>query len=270
MAFNAAGASGVQSTYGQGNGLGTIYQYGHQTPLGPYTGLPVAKPGGGTTGTASSSGSSGPTAAAQTFLNGVLSGDKLPYSPDRINQMYSQASDMNASAEGALNDRMDMTAAAGGASANDPSRQGAKLNTMAKRQTANSTAKRDINQTATGANFDSQMRAAGMLEESRRQSEALQAGMQRTAMGYMPWSQGGGGQSQSTPGSYVGGYGGNAYTNQTDGRGNGEQSQTGYNQWRDDYRKTDQWEADRASAMAALNKPKKPYPVASDGYYELE
>lgn len=232
MAFNPAQGSGQQTTYSQGNGLGTIYQYGHQTPYGPFTGLPVAGAPGATGGTSTSTATSGPTGAAQTFLNGVLSGDKLPYSPDRINQMYSQASDQNASAEGALNARQDQTAAAGGASASDPSRNGAKLNTMAARQTANATSKRDINQTATGANFDSQLKAASMLEESRRQSEALAAGVQRQAMGYMPWNQGGGGgaQQQQSGGGY--GYTSNDSSNRLDPASNGAGPHSTYTDYR--------------------------------------
>lgn len=259
------------NTQSQFGSVGTIYQYGHQTPYGPYTGMPGTTGGaGGTGGSGSSSSSSGPTGEAQKFLNGVLSGEKMPYSPDRVNQMYSQASDQNAAAEGALQGQIASNAAAGGSSATDPSLKGAQLGAMAKRQSMNSTAKRNINETATGANFSAQMQAAGMLEQSRMQSEQLQAQIQQRALGYMPWNQGGGGGEQSRPSQFVGGYGGNAYTNQTDGRGDGEQTQTGYNQWRDDYRQTDQWQSDYNSAMSQLNKPKKPYPVASDGYYELE
>lgn len=178
-------------------GLGTVYQYGHQLPYGPYTGLPKAPgapgaaSGGG--GSSTSTSTTGPTGQAQTFLNGVLSGDKLPFSPAVRTGMLSQQSDMNAAAESALTGRMDANAAVGGAGANDPSLQGGKLGAMAKRQTANSTAKRDIDTQAEGANFDAQLRAASMLEESRRQSEALAAGVQKTAMGYMPWNQQGGG-----------------------------------------------------------------------------
>ncbi len=212
------------NTQSQAGGLGTIYQYGHQTPYGPYTGMQGTMGGaGGTGGSGSSSSSSGPTGAAQAFLGGVLSGDKMPYSPDRVSQMYSQASDQNASAESALQGQIASNAAAGGSSATDPSLKGAQLGAMAKRQSANSTAKRDINQTATGANFNAQMQAAGMLEQSRMQSEQLQAQITQRAMGYMPWNQsGGGGGGQSRPSQFVGGYGGNPYTNPSDPYGDGE------------------------------------------------
>lgn len=264
--------SGNTGRLGTPGRLGPIYQYGSALPYGPYTGLPGA--GGNRTGTSSSSASSGPTAAAQTFLNGVLSGNTLPYSPDRVTQMKSQASDTNAAGEAALNRQLDNQAAAGGASWNDPSRTGAKMNTMARRQTANQTSNRDIQETATGANFDAQLRAASMLEESRRQSEALQAGVQRTALGYMPWSQGGGGGTPS-PSQFVTGYTSNASSNYTDATGNGEaqpwqqsrsqpESLTERNRrlrmeaYRDRIAR-EQWEGASGS-----------YPVASDGYYEMQ
>lgn len=217
------GAQLNTNTQQQAGGLGTIYQYGHQLPYGPYTGMQGTMGGSAPSGGSSSaSASSGPSAAGQQFLSGVLDGSKLPYSPDRVNAMYSQASDQNAAAEGALQGQIASNAAAGGASASDPSLKGAQLGAMAHRQSANATAKRDINQTATGANFDAQMRAAGMTEQSRMESERLQAQIAQRAMGYMPWSQGGGGGGQSRPSSFVGGYGGNRYTNPYDPNGDGE------------------------------------------------
>lgn len=189
----------VSGSYGRPTSagrMGPIYQYGSALPYGPYSGLPRAStaPGaGGRTGTSTTTASSGPTAEAQQFLNQVLTGQQLPFSPERITQMKSAASDRNAAGEAALNSRIDQTAAMGGASATDPSLQGARLNTMARRQTANQTAARDIEEGAAGANFDAKMRAAGMLEQSRMQSEALQNQLSQRALGYMPWSQGGGG-----------------------------------------------------------------------------
>lgn len=185
-----------QSTYG--SGLGTVYNYGSGNPYGPYAGLAKAPglPGSGSssgTGSSTSTSTSGKTPEAQTFLNSVMSGQALPYSPDRVNRLKSEAGDVNAAAEGALNEQINSNAAVGGASATDPSLTGARLNTMARRQTANQTAGRGIDEVAEGANFDAKLRAASMLEQSRMQSEALQAQMSQKAMSYMPQQYGGGG-----------------------------------------------------------------------------
>lgn len=189
--------TGTQSTYG--SGLGGIYQYGYANPYGPYSGLQKAggaQTGGGTPtygGGSTTTSRSGPTPTAEAWMNDVLAGKNLPFSPFAKSQMLSQQSDMSAAAEGARNQQMMGAAAMGGASASDPSLQGARMSNMAARQTQNQTAARDIDAQAYQANFGAQMDAASMLNQNAMNREAFQNGMQRTALGFMPWNQRGGG-----------------------------------------------------------------------------
>lgn len=192
MAFNAAEQSGYQSTYG--GGLGNIYQYGNAMPAGPYSFLnkPTAA---GASGASGGSATSTSGTGAEAWLNDVLSGKNLPFSPFAQQQMLSQQSDMNAAAEGAQNQQLDNVAAAGGASANDPSRQSAKAGNMARRQTANATSARDISTKASTANFGAQADAASQLNQNQLTREGFQHGQQNQALGFMPWNQGGGQRS---------------------------------------------------------------------------
>lgn len=187
MAFNAAEQSGYQSTYG--GGLGSIYQYGHAMPAGPYSFLPQ-KPGkptaAGASGATSSSGGGG---AGEDFFKSVLTGGAMPFSPTAKAGMVSHASDMNAAAEGANNQRLDNNAAAGGASATDPSFQAAKLGNQAQRQTANQTAVRDIDTQAETQNFNAQMNAADALNRNQMSREAFANGQSSQAMSFLPFNQ---------------------------------------------------------------------------------
>jgi hypothetical protein len=186
--FNAA-AGNRQSTYSSPS-LGGIYQFGRATPYGPYTGLPRANSVGGTS--TSTTATSGPTNAAESWLNDVIAGKNLPFSPFAQQQMLSQQSDMNAAAEGAQNQQLQNQAAVGGASASDPSFKAGQAANMAHRQTANTTAARDISTRANQANFGAQMDAAGQLNQNAITREGFQRGLQNTALGFMPWNQGGG------------------------------------------------------------------------------
>lgn len=254
-------------------GMGPIYQYGAAMPYGPYSTLGRAGGTGGSTGSSSGSSSSesGKTPEARTYLNQVISGEKLPYSPDRVNRLKSEAGDVNAAAESSLANRMASQAAVGGVSANDPSFQGGLMNLQARRQTANQTSSRGIDETAEGANFDAQMRAASMLEQSRMQSEALAAQVSSKAMGYMPWSGGGGGSS-SGGNNFTGGTGIAEYQNARLGdfkepadSGPQPMSLTERNrQAREQAYRTRL--ADEAYAASGAGA----YPVADDGYYEYQ
>lgn len=192
----AIGRAPVRSTtYGQ-------YNY-YSTPQ--TIGRPV---GGGTAGGMTGSGSrGGSNPAAESFYNDVLSGKQLPFSPFAKSQMLSQQSDMSAAAEGARNQQMYGAAAAGGASANDPSMKAAALSNMAARQTQNQTAARDIDTAAYQANFGAQMGAANQLNanamarEQWAQQAASGAGV---GMPFSPWGSGQSGGGGSTPSNTVG------------------------------------------------------------------
>lgn len=198
MAFNAAGASGYQSTYG--SGLGNIYQYGAQNPSGPMLGL--NKPQGGAGGLASST---KPTSesVAQKYLTGTVQGQNAPYNPAAINSQYSQASGMNAAAETAQNNRLNETAAAGGASANDPSAVAARSQNMAMRQGANQRAMGQIESQASMANQQAQQQAASTLLGSEDRNSALDKGhgaqAQQAALSYL---YGGGGGASKGPNNF--------------------------------------------------------------------
>lgn len=164
---------------------GPIKQFGYENPNGPYGG------GGGGTG----SGSSGPTNAASQWYEGVMKGDNLPYSPFAVKNLESQATDMNAAAEGARNEQMTGQAAANGASASDPSMQGAKMNSMARRQTDNTQAVNDIQSKANQANFSAQADAAAHMTQMKLAYDEM---ANSNAMRYSPF--GSGGRSQSPQG----------------------------------------------------------------------
>jgi hypothetical protein len=110
--------------------------------------------------------------------------------------MVSRASDMTAAAEGANNQRTASVAAAGGASANDPSYQAAQLANQANRQTANQTAVRDIDTETEKANFGAEAEAANALNQNamQRESYAHQQANQANnqAMSFLPWNASGG------------------------------------------------------------------------------
>jgi hypothetical protein len=233
--FNAQGSrpgSAYQANYGAG--LGGIQQFGYGNPYGPYYGLQKPgqnKPGQGASGGGGSTttATSGPTASAEAWMNDVLAGKNLPFSPFQKSQMLSQQSDMSAAAEGARNQQLMGNAAMGGASAGDPSLNAARMSNMAARQAQNQTAARDIDVQANTANFGAQMDAASQLNQNAMNREAFQNGMQRTALGFMPWAQGGGGGGQSGGNNFGGNvqntgfmqFGHNAYTNAKDPTGAG-------------------------------------------------
>lgn len=185
------GNASRQQAYG--SGLGGIQQFGYANPYGPFSGLQRATTGGTTapmgSGGSTTTSSSGPTPTAEAWMNDVLAGKNLPFSPFAKSQMLSQQSDMSAAAEGARNGQMMGAAAMGGASASDPSLQGARMSNMAARQAQNQTAARDIDVQANTANFGAQMDAASMLNQNAMNREAFQNGVQRTALGFMPWNQ---------------------------------------------------------------------------------
>ena len=176
---------------------GPIMQYGYQNPYGPpgmRTNLSAQNPTGNNAGS-SGSGSSGPTNAASSWYNGVLSGTNLPYSPFAKTNLESKATGMNAAAETARNQTMVGNAAANGASASDPSMQGAKLNSMAHRQTDNANSVQDIESQANQANFAAQANAAAHLSQTQLAYDEM---ANSNAMRYSPFGQGGGGSSRGS------------------------------------------------------------------------
>ena len=195
--------SGHQSTYG--SGLGTIYQYGHANPYGPYYGL--NKPQANKPQTSASGSSSTSTGAgAEGFLQGVVSGQNLPYSPFAQNQMMGQQADMAAAAEQAQLQQINEGAVLGGASATDPSLQGARRQAMSSRQNQNLQSQRDISSRATQANFAAQMDAARALQQAQMTREGWQQQSQGNALSFMPWNQPYQYQ-QNRPQSYINFYG---------------------------------------------------------------
>lgn len=184
MAWNAAEQSGYQSNYG--SGLGTIYQFGHQTPMGPYSSLQ----GEGATSSSTIKPTGGANPADQ-WLTDVMNGKNLPFGPAQQAAQLTQQTDMNAAAEHARNGQMEANAAAGGASATDPSFAGAKAANFARRQTDNSRAAGNIASQAGSANFGAQANAAGQLSQNAMQREGWQQQNANQAMGFMPWNQGG-------------------------------------------------------------------------------
>lgn len=176
---------GRQMNYG--SGLGNIYQYGAANPYGPYYSMQRA---GGTQGTpgGKSTTTSGGSGGGDDFLRGVVSGQNLPYSPFAQNQMMGQQTDMTAAAEAANLQALNEGAAAGGASANDPSLSNARRGLQSERQNQNLQAQRAISAQANQQNFAAQMDAARALQQSQLTREGWQQSNQQAALGYMPWN----------------------------------------------------------------------------------
>lgn len=208
-------------------GLGKpISQFGYdpngQPSLGPYsflstqnlysgiTGAGNARPGSTGQSTTTSTTTPGPN-PAEGWLQGVLDGKELPYSPTTTGAMLSGQSDMNGAAESAQNAAMASRAAAGGASAFDPSFAAGKAATMARRQTANQTAKRDIDAKAGTANFGAKLDAAGLLSNNaltrELASQRTQQSNMNAALQFMPWNQPGGysqpGRMNANAGNFI-------------------------------------------------------------------
>lgn len=153
--------------------------------------------------TSSTSMSFGPNAEGAAFYHDVLSGNKLPYDQATQDSIYSTSADMASQAEGANNQRSTEAAVRGGASANDPSRQGALLANQAMRQSQTQQAKRDITTKANTANFGAQMDAAAGSSQLSMEQQRLELERQRMAMGAMSgYGGGGGGGSSRKPATY--------------------------------------------------------------------
>ncbi len=163
-------------------------------------------PVGGPAGGGQSGGGSGSGSAAQQWLNDVLSGKNLPFNAQVQAQQISQASDMNAAGEAARNGQIDANAAAGGASAHDPSLQGAKASNFARRQTENQQAARDISERGTAQNYAAQRSAAGELngDQMQRDSWAQQAAMQREGWQHQQSMASSGGRGGNAGGGWGG------------------------------------------------------------------
>lgn len=183
-----------QSTYGQG--LGGIQAWGYANPLGPYAGLQNNTPGAGGSGSGSST--AAPVASgADKWLEDVLAGKNLPFSPEQQAAQLTQQSDMSAAAEGARNEQAGAAASAGGSSGRDPSLQGAKMNSLARRQTDNQQAAGNIAAQAGQVNFGAQMNAANTLSGNSMTREGWNQQNRQSASNnaqqFLPWNQSGGG-----------------------------------------------------------------------------
>lgn len=212
MAFNAAEQSGYQSTYG--SGLGSVYQFGHQNPAGPYALLQQGRPSqGGPGGSAASGGStgSGADSAARKYLSGVVSGENTPYNQTTKDNMYAQQSNMAAGAETARNQQIAEQSAMGGASPSDPSYQRLIRQSMAARQGQNQQSMGDIDRTANIANQQAQGNAASQLLGSEDERYALSQGQNQRAtqmaLGYLYGGSGGQQQRPQTGNQFLGFYG---------------------------------------------------------------
>ena len=181
------------STYGQ-------YNY-YQTPQ------TIGRPAGGGAGGGGSSTTTTGNADAESWFKDVMGGKNLPFSPFQQSQALSQQSDMSAAAEGARNEQMMGNAAAGGASASDPSLQGGRMANMAARQTQNQTAARDISAQANRVNFGAQMDAASQLNQNAMQRAQWAQASGQGGMAFSPFGSGqsGGGQGSGQSGGF-GGY----------------------------------------------------------------
>ena len=192
------GGGGRQSTYGQG--LGPIYQFGAANPAGPYAGLDRAPGAGGPAGGAGGP-AGGAESAAMKYLSGVVSGENTPYNESTRSSMYSQASGMNAAAEGAQNAQLQSSIAAGGASSTDPSAMTALRQNMAARQGANQRSMGDIDRTANLANQGAQQQAAGTLLSNETAREmAMKSQNQSASNAAMSYLYGGGGGASQNRG----------------------------------------------------------------------
>lgn len=164
------------------NAMGPVSAYGYnqagQMSYGPYSFLPGApgQPAPGSQGSTSIGGFAQPsvdTQNAQSFLNGVVNGNNLPYSQQQQDSLYSSASASNAQAEQEQNNQARQQAAAGGASATDPSLSSVTQQNQARRQGANQTALGDIQSQANSANFGAQAGAATGLMNAGIQQQGL-------------------------------------------------------------------------------------------------
>lgn len=178
--------------------MGPIYQYGAANPYGPYAGLQRAGAGTGASGSAPS-GSTAGNSTALSYLEGVVGGQNTPYNEQTRNSMFSQASGMNAAAEGAQNQQLQAAFAMGGANPNDPSAQNAMRQNMAQRQGANQEAMGSINRTANIANQGAQQSAANTLLARETALNAQNQAASQTALSYL---YGGGGSQGSGPNNF--------------------------------------------------------------------
>jgi hypothetical protein len=190
------GQPGRQSTYG--SGLGNIYTYGSAMPYGPYSFLPRAggttspgynpQGGGSTRGSTTTSTPSG----AEGWLQNTMAGNNAPYSQTNTNAMMGRQANMSSAAESANLGQINANAAAGGASANDPSLRHSRQQVMDKRQQQNMGARQNIDAMAQQANFGAQMQAADILHRTQLQREGWANSNSNAAMSFLPWNRGGG------------------------------------------------------------------------------
>lgn len=198
MGSGYMGAPVTSTKYGQYNYYQNPQTIGRQVGGG----MPLA--GGGSSTTTTGNGD------AEAWFRDVLAGNNLPFSPQQQAAQLTQQTDMNAAAESARNQQLMANAAMGGASANDPSMQGAKASSFARRQTDNSRAAGQIASQANSANFGAQMNAASQLNQNAMQraqwaqNAASGAGV---GMAFSPWGSGQGGGGYGNGQSQVfGGY----------------------------------------------------------------
>lgn len=181
-------------------GLGTVYQYGHQNPAGPYAmlqqgGAAAARPGASTASGGTSGG--GADSTARKYLEGVVGGQNTPYNQATRDSMYSQQSGMAGAAEAGRNQQIAEQSAQGGASPSDPGYQRLIRQSMAARQSQNQQSMGDIDRTANLANQQAQQSAAGQLMGSEDERYALSQGFNQrasqAALGYLMGTGGSGG-----------------------------------------------------------------------------
>lgn len=216
----------------------------------------IGTPIGGAAGTGAAGGGASSTttgnADAEAWFKDVMNGKNLPFGPAQQAAQLTQQTDMNAAAENARNGQLDANAAAGGASATDPSFQGAKAANFARRQTDNSKAAGQIASQAGSANFGAQANAAGQLNQNAMQrAQWAQSAAQGAGAGmpFSPWGSGqsGGGGSTQSQTLGMGLFGDNFDTNHADPYGTGKYGSGG-----------------ASSLWSGGSKPKP----ANDGYYE--
>lgn len=172
---------------GQGGGYGSTVR-----PEDRMTGGFRAPPGSDVSTTSLSF---GPNASATAFYNDVLTGKQLPFDQTTKDSMLSDASDMTAAAESAQRQQMVNAAAAGGASATDPSLRGSENEAAAARQAGNVRAKQGIDIQANKANFGAKSDAAAHMMDYDLQQQAFKNNWAKTALGFLPMGGGGGGGS---------------------------------------------------------------------------
>ena len=101
--------------------------------------------------------------AAMGYLRSIMEGQNVPFTDAVKRQMLGQQSGMNAAAEATQANALCTGAAVGGASARDPSLQGALRQQMAARQGANTTAAGNIATQATLSNASARQGAGQQL-----------------------------------------------------------------------------------------------------------